>query len=123
MRIVVDEDLPLAVAQLLRESGFEAKHVRELGLAGQPDSNVIAAAREKTALLFTADLHFSNLLTYPLGTHSGVVVLRFPDYFRRAEIVQLVRRFVGEVDLGDIQGCLVVVDPRSFRIRRNGERL
>jgi predicted nuclease of predicted toxin-antitoxin system len=118
MRFLVDEDLPPAAAELLRALGHEAEHVRAIGLGGTPDRLVFAEAQKRKSVLLTADMGFGSLQRYPVGTHCGVVLLRFPDYFRRSEIVALVRRFVGSGDLSDLHGALVIVTPASVRIRR-----
>lgn len=118
MRILVDEDLPKAVAALLRERGHEPEHVLEAGLRGSPDETILRHATDRKAALMTADLDFSNIKQYPLGSHNGVIVLRFPDYFRRRDILSLVSRFLDSADLDSLAGALVVVSPGSYRVRR-----
>ena len=118
MKILVDEDLPRAAAELLRRLGHEAEHVRDLGLRGEPDHVIFAAAQERQAILLSADVGFANLRRYPLGTHCGVVVLRFPDYFRREDILALLDRFIESVDPTSLCGALAIVTPRAYRIRR-----
>jgi predicted nuclease of predicted toxin-antitoxin system len=63
MRVIVDEDLPKAVADLLTSRGYDAQHVLHLGLGGKPDSAIFRSAQERQALLLTADLDFGNVLT------------------------------------------------------------
>jgi len=118
MRILVDEDLPRAVASLLRERGHDAVHVLEVGLGGSLDEAIFAQARDRKALLISADLDFGNIQRYPLGSHNGVIVLRFPDHFRRGDILSLVSRLLDSTDLDSLAGALVVVGPGSYRIRR-----
>lgn len=122
MRFLIDEDLPPAVAELLRALGQEAEHVRAIGLGGASDQLVFAEAQKRQAVLLSADMGFANLRQYPVGTHCGIVVLRFPDYFRRSEIVGLVRRFVENGDLNALRGALVIVTPGSVRFAGSGER-
>ncbi|MBI2842893.1 MAG: DUF5615 family PIN-like protein [Armatimonadetes bacterium] len=108
----------MALSTVLREFGHDVRHVREVGLRGQPDEFVFAMAQDMAAILITADLGFGDIRRYPLGSHCGVVVLRLPDYYRRDDIVELVRRFLESADLERMAGALVVVDPVRFRIRR-----
>jgi predicted nuclease of predicted toxin-antitoxin system len=44
VRFLVDENLPRSLAKVLRESGFDAVDVRDLGLRGKPDSEIFRAA-------------------------------------------------------------------------------
>ena len=116
MRILVDEDLPIAVARLLESLGHDAEHVVEVGLRGKTDREVYDAAQRRGAMLFTADVGFGNRLIYT--PTNGIVLLRFPDHFRRAEIVSLVRRFLEQADLTLLADALVVVSPGGYRVRR-----
>ncbi len=118
MKSLVDEDLPVAAAELLRSSGHEAMHVRELGLRGSTDRALFDFAQSEHALIVSADLDFANILQFPVGSHRGIVVLRFPDYFRRAEIVDLLSRFLDSADVDSFVGALVIVEPGTYRVRR-----
>lgn len=77
-RFLVDEDLPRSLARALAVVGMDAIHVIDAGLRGRSDSDILAGAKEQHRTLLTGDLDFSNLLRYPLGTHSGIVIARFP---------------------------------------------
>ncbi|MCX6374512.1 MAG: DUF5615 family PIN-like protein [Armatimonadetes bacterium] len=118
MKILVDEDLPRAVADLLIEQGHEAVHVIEAGLRGKPDDAILQACLESGAALVTADLDFADIRRYALGSHNGIMVLRFPDYFRRQQILDLVSRFLASADLDSLAGALVIVEPGAYRVRR-----
>ena len=118
MKILVDEDLPTAIADLLREQGHKAEHVREVGLRGKADQAIFAAAQDRRAILLTADLDFANINRFPPGSHHGIVVLRFPDYFRREQILTLIRSFTTSADLDSLGGALVIVEPGAYRVRR-----
>lgn len=70
-RFLIDEDLPRSLAQRLRASGVEARDVREVGLRGESDTAILKHAVDHGFALISADLGFSNLLQFPLGTHAG----------------------------------------------------
>lgn len=118
MRIIVDEDLPKAVAVLLTERGHQAEHVADSNLRGASDAQVLAEAIGRGAMLFTADMGFSDVRLFPPGSHKGIVVFRFPDHFRRREIVRLIENFLDSADLTTLQDALVVVGTQAYRIRR-----
>lgn len=118
MKILIDEDLPYAATRLLVEMGHDVQHVRDVGLSGEPDRVVFAKAQELDATLLTADLGFGNPHQYSPGTHSGMVIFRFPDFFRRDDILDLIRRFINDTDVDSLKGALVVVTPHSYRVRR-----
>jgi predicted nuclease of predicted toxin-antitoxin system len=59
---LVDENLPRSLARQLRESGVEAYDVRDLGLRGRPDTEVLETAVARSLVLLTGDLGFGSLL-------------------------------------------------------------
>ena len=79
MRLLVDEDLPRSLVQFLRDAGIEAQHVVDLGLRGRSDDEIFDHALAGRLTLLSADMGFGNILRYPLGSHSGIVVARFPN--------------------------------------------
>ncbi|MFN0191411.1 MAG: DUF5615 family PIN-like protein [Aestuariivirga sp.] len=61
---VVDEQLPPALAEHLRQAGYEAVHVYDQGLGGGLDETVAEAASKRKSILITKDADFvvrSNL--------------------------------------------------------------
>src|SRR2546428_11891323 len=78
-RFLIDEDLPRSLARELRAAGIFAEDVRELGLRGKSDDEILNYARAHALALVTADLGFGNILRFPPGSHAGIVVTRFPN--------------------------------------------
>jgi len=73
-RFLVDEDMPRSTAPMLRQEGYEAEDVRDVGLRGHSDQEVFDYAQEQGATLITADKGFCNILRFPPGSHAGIVV-------------------------------------------------
>ncbi|WP_322800769.1 DUF5615 family PIN-like protein [Thermoflexus sp.] len=117
-RFLVDEDMPRSTSVVLREAGHEVEDVRDAGLRGCTDEEVIAYARARGAVLITADKGFANILRFPLGTHAGILVLRMPNELSVPELnrrlLQALMRMEGE----DLRGLLIIVEPHRIRIRR-----
>lgn len=67
-------------------------------------------------MLVTADVAFGNPYLY--RDHHGVIVLRFPEYLRRQEILALASRFLEEADLDSLKGARVIVTAGGYRVRR-----
>ncbi len=60
MRFLVDNQLPGALATLLREQGHEAEHVLELGLAQGKDNPIWQRATATSAVIITKDEDFAE---------------------------------------------------------------
>ena len=116
MRIKVDEDLPLAVAVLLRQAGYEADTVLEEGLKGWKDPDLWRVVQAEGRFLVTADKGFGDVRIFPPGTHAGVLLLR-PDEDGIRPIIELMKQVMVSYDLTALSGLLVVATPRGVRIR------
>ena len=60
MRFLVDTQLPNALANWLREQGYQAEHVLEIGLAQSKDRAIWQYAQEHEAVIVTKDEDFAE---------------------------------------------------------------
>lgn len=114
----MDEDLPRSLAPRLRATGLEAHDVRDLGLRGKSDQEIFAYAVTHGLALLTADVGFGNVLRFPLGTHAGIAVARFPNELPTGALNQAILEAVRELSDEEISGNLLVVEPGRLRLRR-----
>jgi predicted nuclease of predicted toxin-antitoxin system len=117
-RFFVDEDLPLSLATLLRQKGHLCEHIVGLGRRGAPDQKVFELAQERGAILISRDTDFANVLQFPLGSHSGIVVVRFPSETRSRVIVDSVTNMLTTVGESEFSGALIIIEPGRLRMRR-----
>lgn len=117
MKVKVDENLPLSVAELLRERGVDAHTVHEEDLAGTTDPDLLDVMRLEDRMILTLDRGFGDIRRYPPGTHPGVVVLRLSDESAPAAR-EAVAQLVENHDLDDLRGAITIVQQGTLRIRR-----
>jgi predicted nuclease of predicted toxin-antitoxin system len=67
LRIKIDEDLPLALAVMLRNAGYQATTVLEEDLGGSKDANLWKVIQREKKFLITADKGFADIRQYPLA--------------------------------------------------------
>lgn len=113
----LDENLSRHLKVRLAELGYDVVTVGDEGLLSRPDHAVGEAARTEGRMLFTLDLDFANLVKFPPGTHSGIVLFR-PATLGPVEVNRFVTEFAGRYDLTPLAGALVVVEPGRVRVRR-----
>lgn len=118
MNAVIDEDLPRTFADTLSNLGFNVFDVRDYGLRGSSDDQIFNFAQKRKAVLFSGDLGFSNVLTFPLGEHNGICILRFPNETSVQRIKGEVARLLSGVLTEDYSGNLIILTPGKLRIRR-----
>ena len=117
-RFLVDEDLPRSLARDLRAAGFDARDVRDVGLRGRPDRDVIDLAVSEGRALLTGDLGFGNVLAFPPATHRGVLVARFPSDASVRTLNDAILAAIGTLTDADIDHAIVIVEPGRIRLRR-----
>lgn len=117
LRIKVDEDLPVAVVDMLREAGYEAYSVLEQGMSGWKDLEIWQAVQVEGQFLITADKGFADIRNHPPGTHAGILLLR-PDRDGIEPVVELMRDVLAACLLDSLLGTVSVVTPRGLRVRR-----
>jgi predicted nuclease of predicted toxin-antitoxin system len=74
-RLLIDESLGARVAEYLRDRGFNALFVADVGRAGRADEDVFAYAWRKRRMLWTHDRDFLDDNRFPEHRNPGLVVL------------------------------------------------
>lgn len=111
-----DQGVPRNAAKLLRDCGFDAIHVGEIGMATATDSEIIRHAEREDRVIVTLDSDFHAIIA-----HSG---LRKPSVIRLREeglkaqkvrdiVLLLHARFAASL----AQGCVVTATTTKARIR------
>ena len=120
MRAKLDENLPVEAAELLRTAGWVCDTIYDEGLAGAEDSKVAAACQADARVLFTLDLDFADIRTYPPSQYAGIVVLRPPEPGRR-QALELITRVLPVFSAEWIEHRLWIVEPARVRVRGANE--
>jgi predicted nuclease of predicted toxin-antitoxin system len=119
LRFLVDADLPRDCVDVIRERGWEAAHVADVGLATAKDEQIADYARGNGLTLVTGDFGFGDIRNYPPHEYPGIIVLGFPNTWEAREIVSLVGAFFADVAIvADIKGKLAIVEQGRVRFRQ-----
>lgn len=76
MRFVVDECLWRGLADILNRAGHDAVHILDLDMRSAADTDVMAAALARDAVLLTEDTDFGELHARQGGIKPSVVLFR-----------------------------------------------
>ena len=76
---LADENISPIVISALREDGYNVKSVRDAGLLGASDLQLIVFAKNEKRVILTHDRDFGNLINFPLQSHCGVVLICYKD--------------------------------------------
>ena len=116
MKIKLDENLPVELANDLRILGHDADTVADEGISGAEDPTVLDAALRSGRVLFTLDKGIADLPRYPASHHAGVVLFR-PDKSGRGAVIAFVRERLPAVLALDLANRLTVVGASRIRLR------
>jgi predicted nuclease of predicted toxin-antitoxin system len=119
MRFKTDENLPIEVAERLRQHQHDALSVPEQQLAGQADPLVAQVCQSENRALITCDLDFSDIRAYPPEDYPGIIVLR-PAVQTVSSLLGLVTRILPLLDQEPLGGHIWIVDDHRVRIRGKG---
>jgi predicted nuclease of predicted toxin-antitoxin system len=120
VRFLIDENLSPKICSRLNAVGHEAHHVREVGLAGAPDFQVLARAAEDGCVLITADRgDFGKELAGTGATRPSVILFRqLPDVVRASDVAALlIANVTPELTRALDAGAFVVLTSRAIRVR------
>jgi len=114
VRFVADESVDGPIVRGLRTAGHEVTYVAELA-PGIEDEAVLALARERDAVLVTADKDFGELVFARNLPHAGVILIRLHGL----ESADKVNRVVASVadKLENLLRVFTVVDAQDTRRR------
>lgn len=118
MKLLLDSNLSHRVAQLLRDAGVDAAHVRDSDLQHATDSVILEFARQHSLVLVSEDTDFGELLARQRTLAPSFVLLRTyepmsPDE-QAAVLMANLPRLRDDLD----QGAIVVIERSRLRVRR-----
>jgi predicted nuclease of predicted toxin-antitoxin system len=106
---------PRSVA-FLRDRGFEAVHLHELGLDRMSDVEVVKKARREGYIVLTHDLDFAELIALSGAELPSVVIFRLRD-MRPDNLNHYLELLVTEHQTALNQGVIVSVSEGRIRVR------
>ncbi|MDP3993381.1 MAG: DUF5615 family PIN-like protein [bacterium] len=112
MKLLVDENLPNAVAETFSAKGFDCVKVSP----GSSDAAIITLAKKEQRVLLTLDKDFADILAYPPQKYYGIICLRI----KRPLIIDIMRMIdsvLSYYKTVPIKGKLIVVTEKGFRVR------
>ena len=115
--ILLDQGLPRSTAALLRQRGYDAIHVGEVGMAPSPDEAIIQFARESCRSIVTLDADFHTIIAVAMASGPSVIRLRI-QRLKAPEAATLISTVLEQDGHELNSGCSVTVALETIRIRR-----
>jgi predicted nuclease of predicted toxin-antitoxin system len=122
MRAKIGENVPVDAVGLFVEAGWDTSTVHDERLGGAADQRVIEACLQEDRVLFSLDLDFADIRTYPPEAWSGIVVLR-PGEPDRDSVLALLATALRAMGTEPVRQRLWIVEPGRIRIRGTDTRI
>jgi predicted nuclease of predicted toxin-antitoxin system len=116
-KVLLDQGLAPSAAEALRNVGWDAIHVSELGMDRADDGAILEFARERGMACVTLDHDFHMHLAMASAGRPSVVMIRVEGLSgaRQSELIQKVWAFCGDAIA---EGAAVSTDGSAIRVRR-----
>jgi len=117
MKFLIDNAISPVVASGLRAVGYEAIHVREIGLAAADDETIFALAEAEGRVIVSADTDFGSLLALWEKPKPSFILFRRGIDRSPQKQIELLLLNLDNVREALEMGSVIVFDRQRIRIR------
>lgn len=118
MKFLVDNAISHFIAEELTKLGFDAIHVRDIGIQHANDEVIFKAAFESDRTIITADTDFSFLLSVWKENKPSVITFRKGAESNPLEQLNLLKLNLNKEVLEAIKiGSIIIIEPHRIRVR------
>jgi predicted nuclease of predicted toxin-antitoxin system len=115
--VLLDQGLPFGAAELLRKRGWDALHVREIGMRDATDREILARAAADGRICVTLDKDFHEALARSQAAYPSVILLRWQN-LRADGVAEVIETTLTRYEAELHCGLAITVSARATRVRR-----
>jgi len=116
VNLLLDEGFAVDTAKVLRDTGHDAVHVKEIDMGGATDDQIITEALHRSAVIATHDTDFHQILAVTGADKPSVILLRIEGlhYTQSAALIQQAIDVAAE----ELEhGAAISINERGIRVR------
>ncbi|MCB0195680.1 MAG: DUF5615 family PIN-like protein [Anaerolineae bacterium] len=116
MKFKVDENLPIEVAEVLQQAGYDAATIYDQNMVGEADENIASVCQLEKRTIVTLDTDFADIRAYLPEEYFGIIVMRLRQQ-DKLYVLDIVKRWIKVLSEETLIGHLWIVDEKQIRIR------
>ncbi|NJD78354.1 MAG: hypothetical protein FIB08_14885 [Candidatus Methanoperedens sp.] len=116
MKFLVDMPLSPKTVNFLKNMGYVAIRVSELGMAKSKDRDIFDYAKKNDMIILSADLDFGTILAFTHSSKPSVVIFRLYDPSPE-HVNSLLSSNLSNIEKELIKGAIVIIEDTEIRIR------
>jgi predicted nuclease of predicted toxin-antitoxin system len=118
--VLLDQGLPSAAAELLRNRGWDAVHVREIAMRDATDREILARAAADGRICVTLDKDFHEALARSHAAYPSVILLRWQNLRAQGAqgVAEVIEATLTRYDAELNSGVAIAVSQRATRVRK-----
>jgi len=116
-RLLLDQGLPRSTGALLHVSGWDIRHVSEIGMSRADDAAILEQGRSDNRVCVTLDADFHALLATSGERRPSVIRIR-KEGLDAAALAAMLEAVWPRIQSAVAEGAMVTITDRSVRIRR-----
>lgn len=116
MKFLADMGVSPLTVKRLKEEGYDAVHLSEVGLIRMPDSEILAKAKQESRIVLTFDLDFTDLLAASKDNLPNVIIFRLKTTLPNFVSSRLFT-VISECAENFNNGAIIIVEDYRYRVR------
>ncbi len=115
IKFKIDENLPVEVAEIIIEKGYNASTINQENLSGISDIGIAEICKKEGRTLITLDMDFSDIRMYLPKDFYGLIILRLKKQDKYS-ILKIMQKLIGLFPKEPLKGHLWIVEDDKVRI-------
>jgi predicted nuclease of predicted toxin-antitoxin system len=118
LKFLIDNALPPRLADLLRDAGYDAAHVRAYGMQEATDERILARALDEDRIVVSADSDFGARLAWQEAARPSFILFREANVRVAGDYFLLLHSAMPVLEPELLAGCVAVFRNGRLRVRR-----